>query len=257
MIVYAAVVPHNPLQLQDPKFTHSHTARALQIISQDCAALRVDTVCVISEHAGEFLRSFTLPFSDIFRASLKEFGRVQDVRLYRPNYFLLNAITCAARAQKLSLQKIAAQDVEYGVAIPLHLLAIPEATQLVIIGTSHRSIADHVVFGSAIKEVFQQSNARIAIIVAGDGSHRHESTSPAGFSPRAAEFEDALMHVLRQRSTAALQKLSQSSVEVAECLVHPLAIAYGLIRRFPLQTEVLSYEIRSGVGLYGARLFHE
>lgn len=256
MIVYAGVIAHNPVLLRDKKLTGSTTGTAIRALSCSITAARISTLIVISEHAQAFEKKCALQFATAYKPALKRFGIIERSKNYTANNPLIGTIQSFSKHHKLSLQQIATDDLDYGSACALKLIGIDTThIQIVVIGTSHASVVDHADLGYALKDLLHNSNERIGILVTGDASHKHASDSPAGYSAQAQPFDQGILQTLENRSIAGLTRLSKDAEEAAQCILRPLALAYGMLRRFPAETKILSYEVRNGVGLMNANLF--
>ena len=258
MIVFAGLIPHNPLLLQDKKFLQSSSGDAVHVLNAQIALTKVTTLVLISHHAAAYEKKYTMQFATEFSPTLKKIGIIDTGLGYTSNIALMSKIQTHACNKKLPLQISTVKELDYGTAVTLKLLQLERAQiKLVVLGTANRSIVDHMEFGYQLKDVFQNSNERIGILVSADASKRHASDSPAGFSTDAEPFDTSLITAIENRSISGLTKIVHETTEPDECITRALALCFGMLRRFPIQTKLLSYEIRYGVGLLCANLFSE
>ena len=258
MIVFAGFMPHNPTLLQDKKLFTSPTGTAINSLASKLNEHNIETLVVISSHAGIFEKKYTLEFATHYTPALKKFGIIDTGIVYKADVPLIGAMQSYTRHAKLPLQHLAKTELDYGTSVALKLLNFDrEKIQLVVIGTSDRSIVDHMEMGYALKDILHNSTKRIGILITADCSRRHTSDSPAGFSNNAAPFDMDIKNIIENRSIAGLTRIVHDAHEPDECVTHPLALSFGMLRRFPVQSKILSYEVRNGVGLIAATLFIE
>jgi aromatic ring-opening dioxygenase LigB subunit len=88
-----------------------------------------------------------------------------------------------------------------------------------------------------------------ALLASGDLSHRLKQGAPAGYSPRGAEFDAAVVSALRARDAAPLLEMRRSFIEDAgECGLRSVLAMIGLCASLDWRIDVLSYEGPFGVG---------
>jgi AmmeMemoRadiSam system protein B len=104
-------------------------------------------------------------------------------------------------------------------------------------------------FGVELKESIFKSDRRIAVIASGDLSHRLSLTAPAGFSPRAKEFDKKLIQLLKQKKADGVLTMDPELIEIAgECGLRSIIMLLGIVKNMKYEFEVLSYEAPFGVG---------
>jgi aromatic ring-opening dioxygenase LigB subunit len=186
MIVFAALVPHSPLllpsinkeRLQEVKSTRS----AMETIRESFTQARPDTVVVFSSHAKGFPRAFSLNLHPHYRVDLSEFGDFGHEDVLVPDLALSDRLQRRARRAGFSLALTSDPQLDYRVGVPLSLLTSEGVRPHVIpIGQSERSPKEHFRFGQLLKDIFLDTNARLAILGSGDHSHALSADSPAGF----------------------------------------------------------------------------
>ena len=107
----------------------------------------------------------------------------------------------------------------------------------------------HVDFGVLLKEAIFSLDKRYAIIASGDLSHRLSLNAPAGFSPKAKEFDKKLIQLLKKKSLDGILNIEPDLIEDAgECGLRSILILLGVIKKMNYEFEVLSYEAPFGVG---------
>lgn len=256
MIVYSAVVAHNPLLLRE-NLTDTPTGAGLAAVREALLASAPDVIVFLSAHAEHFDKVYTLYGGTNWATELKQFGWIKQPKNFSLPVALHSHLLHAAKHADIPLQMIFDKNLDYGSAVNATLLNLPENLPLLVLGTSGRSLTDHAACGYFLKDVLHDTNSRVAIIVSGDGAHKHVSDSPAGFSPQAKKFDQGLNSILGLRSISGLVNLTKNNPAAEECLSKPLAISFGLLRNFPRVTQIHSYTIHHGIGLFNATLFRE
>lgn len=256
MIVYSAVVAHNPLLLRE-NLADTPFGLGVAAVREELLASAPDVIVLLSAHAEHFDKVYTLYGGTNLATDLKQFGWIKKQMNFSLPVALYSRLLHAAKQTDIPLQMIFDKNLDYGSAVNAILLNLPENLPLLALGTSSRSLTDHAAFGYFLKDVLHDATSRVAIIVSGDGAHKHASDSPAGYSPQAEKFDQGLTSVLGLRSLSGLINLTKNNSEAEECLSKPLAISFGVLRNFPRRTRIHSYTVHHGIGLFNATLFRE
>jgi MEMO1 family protein len=110
-------------------------------------------------------------------------------------------------------------------------------------------------FGRALKRAIDKRRVVTAVIASGDLSHRLLPGAPAGYHPRAADFDQQLVEMLREGRVEDILDFNPQLVEAAgECGLRSFIIALGLFDGKLFKTEIISYEGPFGVGYLVAAL---
>ena len=73
--------------------------------------------------------------------------------------------------------------------------------------------------------------------------------APAGFSPKAKEFDKKLIQQLKKKSLEGILNIESELIdEAGECGLRSILILMGVIKNMNYEFEVLSYEAPFGVG---------
>jgi len=245
MIVFAAVIPNSPVLVKHGSVIPEQTFDAIARIQEMLDRTVPDTIFVISEHAQSFDSVFTLPFATKFTESLKRLGFISEHISYPADSELLGRIQMHARTHNLPLRSIHSESLDTGSGIALRLLrAAQKKCSVITIGTSARTIEEHIAFGYELKNIVHTSKKRVAVIITGNAGPR--------------EFARGIIASLIDRSPSQLASIAANkSLAGAETLAKPLAIGYGLLRGFPPQTKLMSDETTEHTQLVSAVLFSE
>ena len=250
MIVFEALLPHNPLLLQTEGVEDTHDA--VVAISALLSQAEPDVGILITEHLSQHNKAFTILSNPAVTGSLKQFGKVTEKK-YIIDTTLASELAHSARHAHIPVQQVHAETLDYGSAIAAHLLGLD--APLLVIGTSQGTILEHAACGEFMQEILQRTNKRIAILITGDCSHKHSVDTPVGFSENSEVFDTKFTTLIAERSISALAHLSQSADDADECVSRAAALGFGMIRKFPTDTHVFAYEMLHGVGVLSALIF--
>ncbi|HAU66512.1 TPA: hypothetical protein DCW61_04140 [Candidatus Uhrbacteria bacterium] len=261
MICFAAITPHTPLLIptigkentEKLKITHD----ALTQLAQELYACAPDTIVILSSHATQHEKAFSLNLHNDYQIDLKDFGDLTTHRTLKSDLELSTHIRRMMEDQNIPFTLDSTSSLDYGTGVPTYLLTqhLPH-TRLVPITFSKLSTKDHVRFGTVLKEVFENSTKRIAVIASGDLSHCLSSDAPLGFRSEGQEYTDKLIESIKGHSIVSLLSIPEELVQKAEdCLYQQLLILFGIFEHTYIRPEILSYEAPFGVGYLVAQ-FH-
>src|SRR5690606_32889546 len=95
--------------------------------------------------------------------------------------------------------------------------------------------------------LFDVKDKKVGAIFSGDLSHRLTPTAPAGYYPRAKDFDAAIVRAFKTSNADVLLSLSEDEIERAgECGLRSALAFLGMVRGEAI--TVLSYEGPFGVG---------
>jgi AmmeMemoRadiSam system protein A len=114
-----------------------------------------------------------------------------------------------------------------------------------------------VELGEAIAAAARRAGRRVALVASGDMSHRLQPGAPAGFHPRAKEFDCAFIECLRAGDYHKLLNFDSELQDLAaEDALDSTLVAASAVNWNAAGHEVLSYEGPFGVG-YGVAILHQ
>lgn len=256
-IVFAAIVPHSPVLVPNIGKRHRRklatTSAALRQLEGELYAAQPQTLAVVSPHGVIATNFFGVTSADRLSSNFSAFGDFTPSSSWRGDAItaqrLRAADETARRAPPFRLR--GATEVDYGVSVPLLSLAshLPDLPVLPL-HVAGLPVADHWRFGAFLGEQFRQFDRRVAVLASGDLSHRLTPKSPAGFSPRGAAFDRAMLECIRRGDAPAVASLKPDVVTAAAaCGFLPIVTILGVMDGMAVQPRVLSYEGPLGVGL--------
>jgi AMMECR1 domain-containing protein len=127
----------------------------------------------------------------------------------------------------------------------------------VVIGLNYPGEPGLAELGEAIAAAARRAGRRVAVVASGDMSHRLQPGAPAGFHPRAKEFDSAFIACLRAGNYRKLPDFDPELKDLAaEDAVDSTLVAASAVNWNAAGHEVLSYEGPFGVG-YGIAILHQ
>ncbi|MBU1131932.1 AmmeMemoRadiSam system protein B [Patescibacteria group bacterium] len=253
MLVFCAIVPHPPLLIpsigKENMAKLDKTINAFNILEEDLNQAAPDTIIVISPHGEISFDSFTINTHQNYIARFEKFGDFSTEMKFKADLQFINELKSKTET-KLPVQLISDENLDHGASIPLYYLTRKNASRRIVpINYSYQSNQKHIEFGEAIKEAVFSLDKRCAIIASGDLSHRLSMNAPAGFSPKAKEFDKKIIQFLKKKNVDGIMNMESDLVDdAAECGLRSILILLGAIKKMNYEFEVLSYESPFGVG---------
>ncbi len=257
-IVGTALVPHPPILFGeiggDESRRVAKTKVAMARVAGWLKELDAEALIVISPH-GPMRRGGLVGLGgDCATANFANFGipgLAVDISLDEALMETISNLLCATNID-LRIDPSYGDNVDHGVGVPLLALR-REGVKLpaVVFGYPALYREDLWRFGSMLHEACTERGLRAAVIASGDLSHRLQPGAPAGYDPRAGEFDLALVHAFRRGEPETLWELPDQVIERAgECGYYPLLVALSAARTVDPEPIALlySYEAPFGVG---------
>jgi aromatic ring-opening dioxygenase LigB subunit len=254
-LTFAAFTPHTPLII--PHIGKEHvtllekTTESFEYLANELYASRPDTLIVISAHAQLLPEAFTINLSPAFNISFHDFGDVVTALQFRGDVGFAHHLKERLETSQQVIMSTN-EDLDHGIGVPLFKLLEPfgkNPPKLIPIMYSLLSFEHHFSFGVKLQQEILNSTKRIAVLASGELSHRLTKKSPAGYSPKGAEFDNQIKDLLEKNQTKKLLELKPSFVEEAgECGFRSLLILLGILNSMNYSTKMLSYEAPFGIG---------
>lgn len=254
MIKFACFVPHSPLLIPEIGKENidqlSDTVKAYEELEQELYASQPEVIMLISSHAnkrdGAF---FTINQNPELKVNFKSFGDLITNLEYE------NEIGFGYQIKELcendfEVMMTADEVLDYGSGVPLYKLTQHlKNVRIVSIGFGDLSYAEHVKFGEMIRRQIESSGKRVAVVASGDLSHKLHKDSPAGYSPRGQEFDQAIIKNLADRNFDNIINLDNELIqEAGECGYRSLLVLLGIMRYIDSDIKKLSYQAPFGIG---------
>lgn len=268
-LVGCALMPHPPIMVPEVGGTElakiGATVQAAQEAAEALAAKNPQTVILITPHGPVFGDAVSVSVHPRLKGNLAAFG-VPEVALgFETDGLLVRHIL--RKAERLGINVVELTDdvaktyrfslqLDHGALIPLYYLhKAGFRGQIVHIAMGMLPYEEMYTFGKAVQAAVGMVDKRVAVIASGDLSHRLTEDAPAGYSPKGAEFDQAVVAAVGDMDVKALLSLDGRLIEEAgECGLRPIFFLLGVLGGLEARSRVLSYEGPFGVG-YAVALF--
>lgn len=261
-IVLAALMPHAPVLVPpvggDRSEAASHSVRAMEKASRRIVGANPDTVVLISPHTPRRPGAFAMWTGLRLRGSFAQFGAPEAAIDLPADQAFSEILLHEAGIRGVKMWWLRDQPLDHGATVPLwHLCAAGWSGPTIVLGLNYPGEPGLTELGEAIAAAAQHSGRRLAMVASGDMSHRLRPGAPAGFHPRATDFDHDLIKTLRDGHYRQLLQLNTELQELAaEDAAHSTTIAVASVNWSSVGHEVLSYEAPFGVGYGVAILYH-
>lgn len=253
-LIKACLVPHSPLLIPEIGKTNTallqKTVLAYEHLAEELQTNAIETIIIISPHGLAQANFFTLNAAATYSLDFSEFGFLGAIQKFKPDLSLIQKIkeTNAGMIQIDSREKF-----DYGTGVPLYFLA-KNRSDLKIISITYAENLDrkaHWEFGASLAKVVTASPKKIAIIASGDLSPHLKKTSPAGYSPKGAKFDNRIIELLKNSVNLKNDCLNLDEKLVKEagaCGFKPLLVLLGTIATTKYETQIIAYQTDFGIG---------
>lgn len=258
------VAPHPPIMIpevggREVKKVEASTI-ALERLADEIESIGPESLIVMSPHTPIYAEAFTVKTSPQLSGSFRTFGAPQVRIQSEPDLVLADAIVEKARDRGVTVEKVGAGaageggELDHGILVPLYYLA-RRSYPLVCLSMSLLDYRDHYQLGIALRAALEATGRTAVLIASGDLSHRLKPGAPAGYSPRGAEFDRAIVEIMDEADYVRLFKLDPVMVEEAgECGLRSIFTLAGAVDGYAVESVALSYEGPFGVGYMVARV---
>jgi aromatic ring-opening dioxygenase LigB subunit len=254
MIVFASFVPHSPLLIPEVGKNNlaqlENTVLAYKKLEQEIYAAKPDTIILIARHAEILEKAFSINQQPEIKVDFKKFGDLVT-KIQLPNDIALGYQIKEAVESSVPITLTSHDMLDYSAGVPLYYLT-PHLANIKIVPISYSSLGNqaHFDFGRHIKEMIHRSGKRVAVIAAGDLSHKLHQDSPAGYSARAQEFDQSLMTYLSENKLEEILDFDPDFVKEVAAVdgFYSLLILLGVIKNLNYRCDRLSYQAPFGIG---------
>jgi AmmeMemoRadiSam system protein A len=261
-VIIAVLMPHAPVLVPAVGGKRGNRAGAsvgaMAEAARRVVRARPETVVLVSPHTPRRQGAFAIWAGGRISGSLFQFGApaaAVDLPADEP----LAATTAEeAESRGLKIWWLRDAELDHGATVPLwHLADAGWRGPTVLIGLNYPGEPGLVELGEAIAAAARRAGRRVALVASGDMSHRLQPGAPAGFHPRAKEFDCAFIECLRAGDYRRLLDFDPELQDLAaEDAVDSTLVAASAVNWNAAGHEVLSYEGPFGVG-YGVAILHQ
>lgn len=243
--VFAGLMCHAPIVVPEVGRAEAgrcrRTTRAMREVARRAALSAADRVVLVSPHSPRHAHGLSA-WRGVHRGDLAAFG-APDVRVDLPD--------APEVAAALGLVPVSGGKLDHGAVVPLAFLQREGWHGPTAILALPMDGAALEAAGRAIAAL----PGRTAVIASGDMSHRLQPGAPAGYHPRAQEFDRAFVHALSVDAWDRALDAPDRDL-AAEDVVDSTHVAMAAAGT-PKNAEMLAYEGPWGVGYTEAVLLDE
>jgi aromatic ring-opening dioxygenase LigB subunit len=261
-LVFAALMPHAPILIPAIGGRRSiecvKTTGAMREIARRLIERKPASVVVISPHSPRKQEAFGLWSGSRLAGTFAAFGAPKIGVGLPLDSDLAARVNRSSQAHGVQTWQIPdTMELDHGASVPLWFLAESGWTGPTLAAGLNYAGEGIRAFGRALGDAIAESPASVAIIASGDMSHRLKPGAPAGYHPRAAEFDATFISLLEQKDAADLCAIDPTLRDLAaEDVVESTVIAQTAVGEDNRGRKVLSYEGPFGVG-YGVAVIYE
>lgn len=252
-LVFSAITPHSPILLPNVGKENlkrlEDTQKAYKKLGKELEKSKAEAIVIISPHGIVQSTSFTMNLNPQFSCNFEEFGD------FSTKFFWAGDVGLAYKIRekletKAPLQLVSEENLDYGSAVPLCLLAkdLPNIKLIPIYfsGLDHQA---HFEFGKLLGHELVYNKEPIAIIASGDLSHRLSKDAPGGYSPKGKKFDKKLIEALKKNKPEDIINMDNKIIhEAGDCGLKSILMLLGVMDGIKHEPQLFSYEAPFGVG---------
>jgi AmmeMemoRadiSam system protein A len=234
------------------------TTQAMSEVARRLVAHAPDVVVIISPHTPRDVHRFGVVRDAMLTGDFGQFGAPEvGIRLPGAPAAAETLRRCAAR-HGIETWSPSGAHLDHGAMVPLHFLVEVGFTgPTLLLALPYPNTGTETHMGRAIAEAASELGQRFAILASGDMSHRLTRDAPAGYHPRAREFDNRFVDLITRGDFKAAAEIDPSLRELAaEDVVDSCVVATAAVGFDPQGHRVVSYEGPFGVG-YLEAVLHE
>jgi MEMO1 family protein len=261
-VCIAVLMPHAPVLVPTVGGRRGNQAaasvKAMVEVARRVVEARPEAVVVISPHTPRRRGAIGIWAGRRVSGSLAQFGAPGVTVDLPADEVLAGMIVEEACSRGLEMWRLQDEDLDHGAVVPLwHLAEAGWRGLTVVMGLNYPGEGGLAEMGAAIAAAAHRAGRRLAVLASGDMSHRLQAGAPAGFHPRAGEFDGAFIACLRAGDYRKLLELDPELQDLAaEDAVDSTVVAVAAVEWDATGHEVLSYEGPFGVG-YGVAVLYQ
>lgn len=264
--VFGIVSPHPPIFVPAVGGEEAHTAQSsldgLHAAGAALADFKPDVIVLMSPHAPAASDAFVIDISARLTGTLGQFGD-DHVYSWPGDPDLANLILQVAQSDGLPLvprdvdSRLRPSWLDHASIVPLSFIEPTGSVPIVVLSLSYLGYDAHRLLGEIVRAASDRLDRRVAFLASGDMSHRLKPGAAAGYSPRGAELDAAILERVASGNLRALMSLDPNLVDAGgECGLRSIVTLGGFAGEDPVPTHVLAYEGPWGVGYLTALAGH-
>lgn len=261
--VLGIIAPHPPIMVPAVGGSRATVTEAsAQALRQAAGLLErfaPETLVIMSPHSPGFGDAFVVSTEERRAGDLGQFDAPSARRDTPGDPELAAAILCEAgdtgipAVSREELGGFGTRALDHGVLVPLSFLDPEGRYPTLDLAFTMMPAEVHAAFGHVVRRAAESLGRRIAFVASGDCAHRLTRDAPAGYSPRATEFDALLVRLIGAGDFAGLAAVDTGLREAAgECGWRSFLTLGGYLEGTDARPRVLAYEGPWGVGYLSA-----
>ena len=268
-VLGAAVYPHPPIIMEEigrgEEIKAKSTVEGAKALSNYIKDKAPTTIILITPHGPLFSDAIAISIGKNLYGDFGNFGFKEISFEFENNQQLVKAIINKSLKEDI---KIAGVDktlarryrienkLDHGTLVPLYFVdKVYKDFKLVHITYGLLPPIDLYKFGQCIKKAVLDSDEDIILIASGDLSHKLTSEGPYTYSPYGRVFDETIVNIIREGKMEDIISFDLELAERAgECGLRSFMIMAGVLDKYQIESEILSYEGPFGVGYCTAKL---
>jgi MEMO1 family protein len=249
----AAIVPHPPLLIpsvgKENILRLEKTKNAYDELQTRLIEEKIETILIISSHGPIRQNIWSVNIAPEYEINFEEFGD------FCTKLKIGGDLELAQNIRELLIEDSRVQAIhqpilDHGCGVPLYsLLSTQKNIEIVPIYISGQSLSEHFALGKIIRSQLEKGRKKIAVFASGDLAHTLEKKSPAGFSPKAARFDQRIIELLQDKTFEEFLKLDEKLIaEVKPCGLAAIATLLGVLDGTAYEIDSTAYEFPFGIG---------
>jgi len=241
------ICPHPPLLIPGIGGENRSQVRAtVEAMERLAAEVSADLTVVISPHTPGYASAVAVRTPVTLAGDFAAFS-CPDVGVEIDNdvEFVDCLLQRATDDGELAVEPLDDDRLDHGVLVPLFFLSALRLVNLSVV----RDYDAHRIIGRLVRETADELERDVLFVASGDLSHRLQPGAPAGYDPRGARFDAAVVELLSRGDLDGLSHLDPDLVRGAgECGLRSFIALGAFLGTDTTPARVLSYEGPFGVG---------
>lgn len=257
------IFPHPPIII--PEIGRGEGKDALKTIegvnhlAQEIAGRKPDTIILITPHGPVFSDAVCISIEQKLYGDFGQFGKGNLKLQFENNTEMAERIAECAQTHNITVGRVDKsfakrysinEAIDHGALVPMYFVNKYYSNyKFVHISMGLLSYEKLYEFGMCIDDIIRESDENVVVIASGDLSHRLTKDAPAGYNERGKEFDETIISLIQKNDVEKILNLDVKLIESAgECGLRPIIILHGVLDRYNVKPNVISYEGPFGVG---------
>lgn len=262
-LLQSYIFPHPPVAIPEIGKNNAirvkQTTDACMSAAKQISEMQPTTIIVTTPHGAVFQDAVCISIQPEIEGNFVDFGCPKINYKFDNNCDLANNIIRKAKENGIEVAELSdvlastyglSGKLDHGALVPLHFIRQWAGNfKLVHISIGLIPFEELYLFGKCIADAIEQSDDNVVFIGSGDLSHRLTRNAPAGYNPKAKDFDNSLVKHIADSNVEQIIYMDKNLIERAgECGLRSFIIMYGALDGKLLDSEVISYQAPFGVG---------